>query len=67
MGGQDKNITLDRWVRRILDIGAGFPININKKNVPSNISVELDFFSVFYLLHAVMEMNFMQIKHLFVM
>lgn len=67
MDRQDKNITLNRWIRRVLDMGADFLMNMNKRNVSSNISVLLEFFLVFHLFHAVMEINFMPNKHLFVM
>lgn len=39
-----------------------FKININTRNVPSKISVNYWIFLVSYLVHATMEINFLQIK-----
>lgn len=45
-----------------LDMGSFFKININTRNVPSKISVNYWIFLASYLVHANMEINFMQIK-----
>lgn len=43
-------------------MGSFFKINIYTRNVPSKISVNYWIFLVSYLVHANMEINFMQIK-----